>query len=101
MKVLSMDDFISIFQLIDVDDVDVVSSLPFDPRFARQCIPCGTTIRMDMSVSVTSFTRLRMRNAYVSAYSNEEKGTDNERMDYIFRTADLTCDSGIVRFFSL
>ena len=96
MKVLSMDDFISVFQLIDVDDVEVVSGLPFDPRFARQCILSGTMTRMVTSVFGTSFIRLRMLNSYVSVFSNEEKGSDNQRMDYIFRTADFTCDSGVV-----
>lgn len=71
MKVLSMDDFISVFQLIDVDDVEVASCLPSDPRSARRCIPCGTMIRMDMSVSGTLFIRLLMPNAYSSVCSDE------------------------------
>lgn len=62
MKVLSIDDFISVFQLIDVDDVDVVFCLSCYSRFAKRCIPCGTTIRMAMSVSGTLFTHLRMPN---------------------------------------
>ena len=60
MKVLSIDDFISVFQLIDVDDVDVAFCLSCYSRFAKQCIPCGTTIRMAMSVSRTLFTHLHM-----------------------------------------
>lgn len=62
MKILSIDDFISVFQLIDVDDVDVVFCLSCYSRFAKRCILCGTTIRMAMSVSGTLFTHLRMPN---------------------------------------
>ena len=99
MKILSIDDFISVFQLIDVDDVDVVFCLSCYSRFAKRCIPCGTTIRMAMSVSGTLFTHLRMPNVQLCILHSKRKGSENDRMDYIFRTADSTRDSMVIRLF--
>ena len=73
MKVLSIDDFISVFQLIDVDDVDI----------------CQTMYSVwdhdqDGYVGIRDF---------IHTFAYAQRGSENDRMDYIFRTADSTRDN--------
>lgn len=48
MKVLSLEDFVSIFQEIDVDDMDVYVSIPSHIDLSARCYMFGTMMEMEL-----------------------------------------------------
>lgn len=59
MKILSIEDFVSIFQEIDVDDIEVSTCIVrLISRFAEQCTMSGITMEMEVLAFVTLCTPL-------------------------------------------